>query len=294
MRSDNDGEAGRGAGRVALTPALRVTVALHGVGACLLVLAPAWWPWILAALAANHLVLSAAVLWPRGRLLGPNVVALDELAQSRNEVCLTFDDGPDPAVTPHVLDILARHHAHASFFCVGAKADAYPQLVEEIGKRGHSLENHSYSHSPTFAFWSAGRLQRDIERAQFAISRSAQRPPCFFRAPAGFRSPLLDGVLQRCGLRYASWTRRGFDTVRRDPARVLADLTRHLRAGDVLLLHDGSAARTVDGVPVVLAVLPLLLEAIAARGLRCVSLPMAFQKPGAAGADVGAMAMATR
>ena len=101
--------------------------------------------------------------------------------------------------------------------------------------------------------------------------------PRFFRAPAGLRNPLLDPALQRQGLQLASWTRRGFDTVSTDAASVLARLTRNLAAGDILLLHDGHAARTAAGTPLVLEVLPRLIEAIAQRSLRPVTLREALR-----------------
>ena len=83
-------------------------------------------------------------------------------------------------------------------------------------------------------------------------------------------------MLARTGLRYVSWTRRGYDAVRADAAGVLRRLTRGLAAGDVLLLHDGSSARTSGGQPVVLQVLPALLEQVAAQGLKAVTLPAAL------------------
>ena len=84
-------------------------------------------------------------------------------------------------------------------------------------------------------------------------------------------------MLARSGLHLAAWTRRGFDTREGDPARVLARLTRNLAAGDILLLHDGHAALTPAGRPVILDVLPTLLERIAAAGLRPVTLRQALQ-----------------
>ena len=99
-------------------------------------------------------------------------------------------------------------------------------------------------------------------------------------------------MLERLGLELVSWTRRGYDTVRREPAGVLARLGDGLAAGDILLLHDGNAARTEAGQPVVLAVLPALLERIAAAGLRPITLPDALPAPGASAA--GALAPATR
>src|SRR3972149_3606556 len=114
------------------------------------------------------------------------------------------------------------------------------------------------------------RMRRDIERAQTAIADAAGAAPMFFRAPFGIRSPLLEPVLAGCGLRYVSWTRRGFDTVGRDPAKVLDRLARRLGAGDVLLLHDAPSARGLASQA--LAVLPAVLARIAELGLRSVTL----------------------
>ncbi len=255
---------------------IRMSVAWHAVVAIALVALPSWWPWLLGALAGNHLVLIAAVLLPRGSWLGPNLNRLPASAAARAEICLTFDDGPDSQVTPQVLDLLDRYKAKASFFCIGRKAAAYPDTVREIARRGHSVENHSYGHPLAFAFYGVPGLRREVESAQAVIAGITGRAPLYFRAPAGFRSPLLDSVLAQCGMRYVSWTRRGYDAVRRDPVRVLQRLTRGLVAGDVLVLHDGARARTDAGEPVVLAVLPALLEQIAAKGLTSVSLPTAF------------------
>jgi peptidoglycan-N-acetylglucosamine deacetylase len=256
-------------------PLIRLSMLWHAAGAITLLAVPSWWPWVLCALAGNHVVLSAAVLWPRGRWLGPNLTRLPAAAAARAQICLTFDDGPDPQVTPQVLDLLDRYAAKASFFCIGKKAAAYPDTIREIARRGHSVENHSYGHPHAFAFYGWSRLRREVTSAQTIIAGITGRAPQYFRAPAGFRSPLLDPVLARCGMRYVSWTRRGYDAVRRDPARVLQRLARGLIAGDVLVLHDGARTRTDAGEPVVLAVLPALLDQMAARGLTSVSLPTA-------------------
>ncbi|HMS04910.1 MAG TPA: polysaccharide deacetylase family protein, partial [Burkholderiaceae bacterium] len=94
-----------------------------------------------------------------------------------------------------------------------------------------------------------------------------------FRAIAGLRNPFLEPILCRQGLLLASWTRRGYDTAEREPERVLARLLDGLAAGDVLMLHDGHAARSASGQAIVLAVLPRLLAELRARGLRAVALP---------------------
>jgi len=257
------------------TPAVRLSMLLHAAAVASVALQPPLWPWALGAVVANHLLLTAAVFWPRGQVLGSNLVRLPAAAAERNEVSLTFDDGPDPEVTPRVLDLLDGCQAKASFFCVGERAAAYPDIVKEIARRGHSVENHSHRHSPAFAFYGPWRLKREVEMAQAEIAGIARRAPEFFRAPAGFRSPLLDPVLARSGLRYVSWTRRGFDAVDGHADRVAARLARGLAAGDILLLHDRAYRRTAGGEPVALAVLTALLEKLAAAGLKSVSLSAA-------------------
>jgi len=257
-------------------PAVRLSMLLHAAAVATVAMQPALWPWALGAVAGNHLLLTAAVFWPRGRVLGANLVRLPAAAAARMEVSLTFDDGPDSEVTPRVLDLLDRQQAKASFFCVGAKAAAYPDIAREIVRRGHSLENHSHRHSRAFAFYGLFRLKREVESAQTTITWITGRAPRFFRAPMGLRSPLLDPVLARCGLHYVSWTSRGYDALHRDPARVLKRLAGGLAAGDILLLHDNGLSRTGDGKPVVLAVLPALLDQMKAKGLRSVTLAAAL------------------
>ncbi len=253
--------------------ALRVSLGIHAAALVALIGRPQWWPETLAALVLNHLLLAAIGLWPRSRTLGSNMVRLPEAAAKRREIALTFDDGPDPEVTPKVLDILGAHGAKATFFVVGEKAAEHPELVRDIVRRGHSVENHSQRHSSFFGFYGWRALKREIGTAQEIVAGLVGSAPCFFRAPMGIRNPLLDPVISRLGLRYISWTRRGFDTVANDPAAVLARLTNRLSAGDILLLHD---RRRPDRPAPVLEVLPALLEKITAAGLKPVSLPQAM------------------
>ncbi len=252
--------------------AVQASAALHAAGAAALVLVPGVWPWVLGGLVANHAALAVAGLLPRSRALGANLTRLPAAAARRKEVALTFDDGPDPEVTPRVLDRLDETGMRATFFLIGERSALHPALVREIVRRGHAVENHGHRHSTAFAFYGLGRMRRDVEAAQAAIADAAGVAPVFFRAPFGIRSPLLDPALARCGLHYASWTRRGFDTVARKPERVLERLARGAAAGDIYLLHDGIAARARAGEAPALAVLPALGARLAALGLRSVTL----------------------
>lgn len=230
---------------------------------------------MVGALAANHALFVGASFWPTSRLLGENLVRLPDSAARRREVALTFDDGPDPEVTPRILDLLDEAGAKATFFCIADRAAACAALVRDIVGRGHGIENHSRKHSTRFGWYGLRALQRELDEAQTMIATLTGRAPRFFRAPFGMRSPLLDPALARCGLHLVSWTRRGFDTVDQCPARVVKRLCKGLAAGDVLLLHDGVAARARRGDATVLAALPTLLHEINARGLKTVTLAAA-------------------
>lgn len=248
------------------------SVALHGAATTAAIVQPAAWPWALGVIAANHIGLTAVGLWPRSRLLGSNITRLPDALAADNKVALTFDDGPNPAITPWVLDQLDKHHAKATFFCVGEHVRAHPELTREIVKRGHVIENHSNLHSHAFSTFGLKRLQLDIEAAQTTIAEHTGRVPQLFRAPAGLRSPLLEPILARCGLQLASWTRRGFDTVERDADKVFQRLDKQLGAGDILLLHDGASAAHLNNRPVIFDVLPRLLTRFDTLGLRAIPI----------------------
>jgi peptidoglycan-N-acetylglucosamine deacetylase len=258
------------------SPLLYASAAVHVGAAAAMLARPRAWPWALGAVAANHLGLAAAGLWPRSQLLGPNWIRLPVQSGVSARAAITIDDGPDPAVTPRVLAQLAEHGAHATFFCVGVRVERYADLAREIVSRGHHIENHSQRHRHNFSLLGPGGMAAEIARAQDSILRVTGCSPRFFRAPAGLRNPFLDPVLTRLQLRLASWTRRGFDTVNANADAVYRRLANPLQDGDILLLHDGNAARTRGGTPVILEVLPRLLDALATKRLRPVTLRSAL------------------
>jgi len=254
---------------------IQASIAVHAGAVVAAAVRPALWPWLLAGIVADHLALTAAGLWPRSSLLGPNLTHLPR-STGPGRVALTIDDGPDPAVTPQVLELLQRYRTQATFFCIGERVGRYTELSREIVARGHAIENHTQRHLHRFSLLGPHGLTAEVAAAQDQIATVTGRQPRFFRAPAGLRNPFLEPVLARLGLHLASWTRRGFDTVKDDADLVYARLTRGLGDGDILLLHDGHAARTRGGTPVVLEVLPRLLDAVAAARLTPVTLRSAL------------------
>ena len=267
------------------SPLLRASLALHAGAIGVVLVRPYWWPWALSAVVADHLVLAASGLWPRSHLLGPNWTRLPPLAPSSEAealapaaVAITIDDGPDPEVTSRVLDLLDEHNARATFFCIGERVERYPALARAIVARQHEIANHTYRHLMRFSLLGPRGVAEEIARAQEAIGAATGEVARFFRAPAGLRNPFLEPALTRANLQLVSWTRRGFDTVNGSAGRVIDSLTRHLQGGDILLLHDGHAARTPSGSPVILEVLPQLLRALAAAQLAPITLRAALAR----------------
>ena len=237
--SDHDGSRGATWRPSSL---ILLSAGLHAAGIVALAAAPSRRPLIAKALILDHAILCAAGMMPRSRLLGANLSHLEADRASLPRVALTFDDGPDPEVTPRVLERLAEYGVRASFFVIGRRAERYPDLISEIVSRGHRLENHTYSHSNGFAFNGPRGLGREIDRAQRCLERLSGRRPTYFRAPAGMRNPWLDWVLARRRLKLTSWTRRGFDTVDRRTRQVTRRLLNGLDNIAMTLEHEPKIA----------------------------------------------------
>lgn len=188
------------------------------------------------------------------------------------EIWLTIDDGPDETDTPRILDLLEKNGARATFFLVGERAARLPHLVEEILKRGHAIGHHSHTH-PAGTFWCAspGRLQRELDDALNFFAAHRLRPQ-WFRAPAGIKNLFLDRALRERALACVGWSVRSWDTVRRDPRRVVDGVMRRIRPGAIVLMHEGRRIHpSVRGHAIA-----GLLSALRARGFACV-LPDASQ-----------------
>src|ERR1700733_8980008 len=119
----------RASSRWTPAPLLKASAALHAGALALALARPSLWPWALGAVILNHAQLTATGLWPRSTLLGPNLTRLPAAAARRGEIALSIDDGPDPAVTPQVLELLDQYGVKATFFCVGRRVEDYADLA---------------------------------------------------------------------------------------------------------------------------------------------------------------------
>lgn len=153
-------------------------------------------------------------------------------------ICLSFDDGPDPELTPKILKILRDQRIKAAFFVIGKKAEQHPELILAIDADGHIIANHTYDHSHSTGFYSTRRLTDDIGRCSDVIKRITGKSPLFFRPPFGVTNPRLAVVLKKLRLVSIGWTARSLDTVIESKKRLLGRVEKSIKTGAILLFHD--------------------------------------------------------
>jgi len=255
-------------------------------------------PWLIGAplaAAAGAGLAAWGAFAPSSQLYGPVLRRLPAGAggEAQRAIALTFDDGPNPAITPRLLDLLDRYSARATFFVIGRFCAARPELVREIAARGHLLGNHTHTH-PSLVFRSPARIAQELRRCEMAVAEAlavglsgasfsrrsapeAARTPAlvmdWLRPPYGFRGPQLRGVARAMGFRgVANWSVMCYDWKPQRAERVIRRLAR-VRAGDIVLLHDGDA-RVLDGDRAhVVAALEHWLPRWRDAGLEFVALP---------------------
>lgn len=235
------------------------------------------WPWwvlvvpgaLLAWLVADGMLRSSSSLFYPTVSHGARNVAC---------VALTFDDGPDPVITPQVLDTLAEHGAHATFFIIGKSLAAQPELARRMLAEGHVLGNHSWQHSRWQNFHQFRWQLRELERSEQALAALPGAPQtALYRPPVGLKRPELAHAVWQGGYTLVAWSLHGRDTFARNPQRVARRVLAKVRAGDIVLLHDGhdlGGRRRELCVPA----LRLILEGLRAHGLRCVTVPELLQQ----------------
>jgi peptidoglycan/xylan/chitin deacetylase (PgdA/CDA1 family) len=175
---------------------------------------------------------------PAAQLFGRTVRRVP-VARAAGTLALTFDDGPNPAVTPRLLDLLDQYQVRATFFLIGRSVRACPGLAREIAAGGHALGNHTDSH-PSLIWLSRARIAEELERCREAIIQSTGRTAVrWMRPPYGYRGPQLDAVVRRQGYQgVVMWSMIAYDW-KPQPASRLIERLRRVRARDIVVLHDG-------------------------------------------------------
>jgi peptidoglycan-N-acetylglucosamine deacetylase len=164
--------------------------------------------------------------------------AICKIKDKPNYLALTFDDGPDAAVTPKILDLLKEHNAKAAFFCIGQNILENPALLQRIHTEGHIVGNHTYSHSEWFDFLGSKKMLAELKKCEDAIFNQIEVNPLYFRPPYGVTNPALRKAVKQMNYTTVGWSIRSFDTSGNDAEKIFTRITKRLKYGEILLLHD--------------------------------------------------------
>ncbi|MGE5390092.1 MAG: polysaccharide deacetylase family protein [Deltaproteobacteria bacterium] len=196
-------------------------------------------------------------------------ILVSKVTTEKKMVALTYDDGPDPVNTPAVLDALKNHNAHATFFVLGKRVAANPEIVRRIKSEGHELGSHGYSH-PDYNQYKKAAIKDDITKTSDAICKITGRNPSWFRPPGGYLSYDMVDICRQQKLTIAYWTYQQDSKDWRNgvgAGQIAGHITRHLEPGQIIVLHDGApnglqTARATD----------LLLKSLEKQGYQVVTM----------------------
>lgn len=201
--------------------------------------------------------------WQREKIL------ISQVQTDKKVVALTYDDGPDPVNTPAVLEALKKHNAHATFFVLGKRVVANPEIIKQIKREGHELGSHGYNH-PDYNKYNKAAISDDITRTTAAIRKITGKTPSLFRPPGGYLSYDMVDICRKNQLTIAYWTYQQDSKDWRNGvggAQIANHIIRHLEPGQIIVLHDGApnglqTARATD----------LVLSAMEKEGYRVVTM----------------------
>jgi len=182
-------------------------------------------------------------------------------------IAITFDDGPAEPYTSEILDVLRTFDARATFFVLGARAEAAPEVIRRAAREGHEVGNHTWDHA-ALPLRTASTIRQSIRRTSDLVERLAGHRPRVFRAPFGWRNPWSDAAARREGCEPVAWTVGVYDTDRPGVDAIVRRSIDGMSDGTILLLHDGRSLDPNPDASQVVAALPRILEEAQRRGLR--------------------------
>lgn len=215
------------------------------------------------------LLLVDGLVRPGSSLLYPTVT---HGPRDGHRIALSFDDGPDPEVTPAVLDLLAQYGARATFFSVGRALQAQPLLARRVTDEHHELGNHSWTHTRWHSLFGVARQRGEMKQcAQAIVSTTGRSSQPLYRPPMGHKSPPLASAAQQLQLTLVAWSLHSHDSRGSDPERIAQRVLQRLRPGDIVLMHDG---HDLPGQhrPACVPALRLILRGLRERGLQSVTV----------------------
>ncbi|AZA81037.1 polysaccharide deacetylase family protein [Chryseobacterium lactis] len=183
---------------------------------------------------------SAVVVWGSFDIeLGYFVNSITHKRTKIKEVALTFDDGPTE-FTPKFLDLLKEHQIKATFFCIGKQIEKYPETFQRIIAEGHTVGNHTLSHSNSTGFLSTSKMIEEIENCDQVMNDVGNIKTNLYRPPFGVTNPNIAKAISKTSKHSIGWNVRSLDTIIDDERKIYRRITKTLKKGSIILLHDTS------------------------------------------------------
>jgi len=159
---------------------------------------------------------------------------------SKNQIAITFDDGPHPEFTPKALDLLKQHNAKATFFCIGQEVEKHPDILKRMLSEGHVVGNHTYSHSKSFGFFNTEKVISELKQANQVFKELTGKDMQLYRPAFAVTNPMIERAVKQVKVHSIGWNVRSLDTTSRSKKMILKRIVQKLAKGDVILLHDTS------------------------------------------------------
>jgi peptidoglycan-N-acetylglucosamine deacetylase len=185
-------------------------------------------------------------------------------APVKQQIAITFDDGPVNNFTEGILDILAQKKVPATFFCIGKNIESKELLLKRMVAEDHIIGNHSFSHHFWFDMYGVQRITSELLQTNDAIARVVGLRPALFRPPYGVTTPNIAAAVKTTGMTTVGWNIRSMDTVVKDDKKLLQNVTTALEPGSIVLFHDTSEAT--------FCMLPAFIDRVHQQGYEIVSL----------------------
>jgi len=191
--------------------------------------------YLIGAAAAIASTAAYQSLAPTGQWYGRTFAGL---GRDSKLLALTYDDGPNDPHTFHLLDLLARHKVHATFFLIGRYVQRHPDIARQLIQAGHVVGNHTFTH-PWLIFKSTAQLRTQVADCESALNEALGEHSKLFRPPFGARRPAVLRIARQMGLEPVMWSVTGYDWNAPSVEYIERKVTKRVRGGDVILLHDG-------------------------------------------------------
>jgi peptidoglycan-N-acetylglucosamine deacetylase len=221
------------------------------------------------AAAAGLATAGWASMAPRSQLFGKTFTCG---ARGSRQIALTYDDGPNDPHTMRLLEVLERHGVKATFFMIGRYVRQRPEIARAVAAAGHVIGNHTFTH-PNLIFTGAAEAGRQLEECEQALSEVVGEHSALFRPPFGGRTPWVLEVARARGLHTVMWSITGFDWNPTTAEQIEGKVTKHVRGGDVILLHDGGHLQLGADRAATVAATERLIARYQGEGFQFVTVP---------------------